>query len=142
MARNRREDVEEEINNTFIIPNNFMDSGKIFQGMFEIRNVVEAIIAVVVIGYSMFHLLTIDIKMKLVIMIVVLVPIGISALIGFQGDSITLFIKKLFLFIRNKRKLRYRRIKKNVEKTSTKTKTRAINKKTKSKTKTKKAWAC
>ncbi|WP_289422296.1 hypothetical protein, partial [Thomasclavelia cocleata] len=125
MARNRREDVEEEINNTFIIPNNFMDSGKIFQGMFEIRNVVEAIIAVVVIGYSMFHLLTIDIKMKLVIMIVVLVPIGISALIGFQGDSITLFIKKLFLFIRNKRKLRYRRIKKNVEKTSTKTKTRA-----------------
>lgn len=139
MARNRREDVEEEINNTFIIPNNFMDSGKIFQGMFEIRNVVEAIIAVVVIGYSMFHLLTIDIKMKLVIMIVVLVPIGISALIGFQGDSITLFIKKLFLFIRNKRKLRYRRIKKNVEKTSTKTKTRAINKKTKSKTKTKKA---
>lgn len=139
MARNKREDVEEEINNTFIIPNNFMDSGKIFQGMFEIRNVVEAIIAVVVIGYSMFHLLTIDIKMKLVIMIVVLVPIGISALIGFQGDSITLFIKKLFLFIRNKRKLRYRRIKKNVEKTSTKTKTRAINKKTKSKTKTKKA---
>lgn len=138
MARNKRDNSEEEINNTFVIPNNFMDSGKVFQGMFELRNVIEAIIAVGIIGYSMFHLLNMELKIKLVIMVVVLVPIGVGALIGFQGDSITLSAKKLFLFIRNRRKLRYRRIKKNVEKANAKGKTRAINKKTKSKTKTKK----
>ena len=139
MARERKEDRDNEINNTFYIPNNYTDSGRVFQGMFEVRNVVEAIAACVILGYLLWSFLTFEIKMKIVVMAAVLIPIGILALIGFQGDCLTKFFKTIFMFLRNKRKLRYRRIKKNVEKTSSRGKQKATNKKAKSKTKTKTA---
>lgn len=139
MARDRRKDNDdEEFSNVFYIPNNYTDSGRVFQGMFELRNAVEAIALVVILGWLMWNLLSLDVGMKLVVMGVVLLPIGILALIGFQGDSLTRFIKTLFLFLRNKRKMRYRRIKKNVEK-ETSSGTKATNKKKKSKTKTARA---
>lgn len=42
---------EKEFNTTFAIPANYTDSGKIFGGMLEPRNAVEALILILAIGY-------------------------------------------------------------------------------------------
>lgn len=139
MARDRSDNRDDEINNTFYIPNNFTDSGRVFQGMFELRNVIEAIILCGIIGYFLWTILGFEIKMKIIVIAVVILPLGILALIGYQGDCLTKTIQTVFLYLRNKKKLRYRRIKKNVEKTNSGTRQKATNKKNKSKTKTKKA---
>jgi hypothetical protein len=119
MAKNKSEDYDEPLDNTFYIPNNFTDSGRIFQGMFEIRNVFEAIGVSAVLGFLLFN--TIQMKnegTKLLIVIGIVAPIGIASLIGYQGDSLSRTIKRLFLFLRNRKKMRYRRIRSNAEKTA------------------------
>ena len=42
---------EKEFNTTFAIPANYTDSGKIFGGMLEPRNAVEALILILAVGY-------------------------------------------------------------------------------------------
>lgn len=42
---------EKEYNNIYAIPANYTDSGKIFGGMLEPRNAIEAAIVVILIGY-------------------------------------------------------------------------------------------
>ena len=41
---------EKEFNTTFAIPANYTDSGKIFGGMLEPRNAVEALILILAVG--------------------------------------------------------------------------------------------
>ena len=132
----RNEDRDDEINNTFYIPSNFTDSGKVFQGMFEVRNVIEAGILVVILGYTIWNLLPFQNATKIILLAAIVLPTGILALVGYQGDCLSKIAKSIFTFFKNKRKLRYRRIK-NVEKASLRGKAKATNKKAKSKTKTK-----
>lgn len=42
---------EKEYNNIYAIPANYTDSGKIFGGMLELRNTIEAALIVIIIGY-------------------------------------------------------------------------------------------
>ena len=46
---------EKEFNTTFAIPANYTDSGKIFGGMLEPRNAVEALILILAVGYDDRH---------------------------------------------------------------------------------------
>ena len=50
---------EKEFNTTFAIPANYTDSGKIFGGMLEPRNAVEALILILAIGYPELMLIPI-----------------------------------------------------------------------------------
>ena len=43
---------EKEFNTTFAIPANYTDSGKIFGGMLEPRNAVEALILILAVGFD------------------------------------------------------------------------------------------
>ena len=42
---------EKEFNNTYAIPANYTDSGKLLGGMLETRNTIEAIIMLGLVGY-------------------------------------------------------------------------------------------
>jgi hypothetical protein len=101
---------EKEFNNIYAIPANYTDSGRLMGGMLEIRNTVEAIILVGVIGYPELMWLPIPGTMKIVVMTVTLLPLGILALMGIAGDSLFQYAGHMIRHWTHRRKLHYRRI--------------------------------
>lgn len=67
---------EKEFNNTYAIPANYTDSGKLLGGMLETRNTIEAIIMLGLVGYPEIAWLHVDTTAKVVIMTVTLIPLG------------------------------------------------------------------
>ena len=103
---------EEEQAMSFLIPTNFTDSGKLFNGMIDTRNAIEAVVLVGGLG-KLEQLILFDMlgfKIAIIVMIVTLSPILIGTVIGINGDCFTIFMKTFFTFLKNKRKLRFRRI--------------------------------
>lgn len=103
-------DSEQEYNTTYAIPANYTDSGKLLGGMLEVRNTIEAIIIVGLIGYQEVAWLHIDTTIKIVIMVVTLIPIGVLALMGLGGDSLFQYAGHIIKFWGARRKLHFRRI--------------------------------
>ena len=58
---------------TYFIPANFTDAGRIF-GLFEIRNMIEAIIMGVPIIFICAYLLPFDLTTKIIITLIIFVP--------------------------------------------------------------------
>lgn len=112
-SRDRGYDREDEINNTFFIPANFTDSGRIFQGMFEVRNVIEAIVFGGGFGWIAWNLFDLEFKLKFVLVFGIAGPIGVFSLLGYHGDCMTRLVQTVFTFLKDRRKMRYRRIKTN-----------------------------
>lgn len=79
---------EKEFNTTFAIPANYTDSGKIFGGMLEPRNAIEALILILAVGYPELMLIPMATTIRIVVMTVTLIPIGILAAMGIDGDSL------------------------------------------------------
>jgi len=65
---------EKEFNTTFAIPANYTDSGKIFGGMLEPRNAVEALILILAVGYPELMLIPMATTIRIVVMTVTLIP--------------------------------------------------------------------
>ncbi len=110
---NKEKDEEEVV--TFFIPNNFTDSGKILDGMVSLRNALEAVFLTFLLYLLEKNILfpLVEIRLGILIMAVTLIPVFISCVIGINGDCFTIFVKSLFVYLKNRRKLRYRRIEKN-----------------------------
>ena len=90
---------EKEFNTTFAIPANYTDSGKIFGGMLEPRNAVEALI-----------LISMATTIRIVVMTVTLIPIGILAAMGIDGDSLFQYAGHIICYLAHRRKLHLRRV--------------------------------
>ena len=101
---------EKEYNNVYTIPANYTDSGKLFGGMLETRNTVEAVFLIALAGYPILRYLPVSPTAKIVIMTVILLPLGIFALMGINGDSLLQFAGHMLRFWLHRRKLHYRRI--------------------------------
>lgn len=101
---------EDEFNTTFYIPQNYTESGKIFGGMFETRNLVEALLFFAIIGYTEFRLINLPIAAKAVIMLLTIFPPVILALTGIDGYPLSQYIENIFKYLTNKRKLHFRRV--------------------------------
>ena len=136
----KKEDDEEQAY-TFFIPNNFTDSGKILDGMVDLRNAIEAAVICFVlfkieklIFFSFFST-----TVAIILMMVTIIPIGALCVIGINGDCFTVFIKTLFTYLKNKRKLRFRRIYTDAKKKQISGSGRKTTKKTTSKSATRKA---
>ena len=93
---------EKEFNNTYAIPANYTDSGKLLGGMLETRNTIEAIIMLGLVGYPEIAWLHVDTTAKVVIMTVTLIPLGVVSLMQ--------YLSHIVRFGLNRRKLHYRRI--------------------------------
>ena len=65
---------EKEFNNIFAIPVNYTDSGKVLGGMFELRNVIEAIILLLIVGYPELRLIPMSGTVRIIVMAVTLIP--------------------------------------------------------------------
>lgn len=101
---------EKEISNTYAIPANYTDSGKLLGGLLEVRNTIEAIFVLLLVGYPELMWMDIATTIKVVIMTVTLLPLGVVALMDVGGDSLFQYIGHIIQFGLKRRKLHFRRI--------------------------------
>lgn len=101
---------DKEINNIYVIPANYTDSGKLFGGMLEPRNTVEAVLLVALVGYPELAWLPISTTIKVVIMTLTLLPLAVVALMGIGGDSLLQYFAHITRYWIRRRKLHFRRI--------------------------------
>lgn len=101
---------EREYSNVYAIPANYTDSGKLLGGMVETRNAVEAIALVILVGYPELMWIPMPTTIRIVVMTVTLIPLGVLAVMGIDGDSLLQYLGHIFSFWKNRRKLHFRRI--------------------------------
>lgn len=99
MGKNEHEEFD-----VYVIPPNFIENGKIFGGMFKLRNALEAGFLA---GIAIFFVWKIGISLttKIIILCVTALPLGIFGLIGIEGESLTEFVINVFRFIKRRRVL-------------------------------------
>ena len=90
---------------TYHIPANFTDAGRVL-GLFEIRNVVEAVLLAVPALYLCLALLPLSLTPKIVVTFVVVIPVGGFALTGIRDDSLTRWLKGWWSW-RKRRRIMY-----------------------------------
>ena len=101
---------EREYSNVYVIPANYTDSGKLFGGMVETRNAVEAGALVILVGYPELMWIPMSVTIRIVVMTVTLIPLAVFGFMGIDGDSLLQYLGHMLSFWRNKRKLHFRRI--------------------------------
>ena len=101
---------EKEYSNVYAIPANYTDSGKLLGGMVETRNAIEAMFLIGLVGYPELMWIPVTATIKIVIMTVTLLPLGVVAVMGIDGDSLLQYLGHIIAFWANRRKLHFRRI--------------------------------
>lgn len=131
MSNTNNEMFDEENPDLYTYPNNFQNTGRILSGMIETKKLMEALVVSGVLGLIEYVLLSsMDMMSMIAIMVVTVGPVLILGVVGIGGDSLSEFAKKVIDFMKNKRKLRYRRIVKDAKTTTSRSKSRPTNKKT------------
>jgi hypothetical protein len=92
---------------SYVIPPNFTDAGRVL-GMFETRNLIEAVVLTVPIAYFSLALLPFSLTTKLIVTISLAVPIGGFGLIGIGGDSLSRWLKSWWIWRKQRRYIFYR----------------------------------
>lgn len=101
---------EKEYNNIYAIPANYTDSGKIFGGMLEPRNALEAAVLVLLAGYPELMLIPMPGTIRIVVMTITLIPLAVISMMGIDGDSLFQYIGHIFRYFLNRRTLHFRRV--------------------------------
>ena len=73
---------------SYYIPTNFTDAGRVM-GLFELRNLAEAVILTLPALYLCLAFLPLDMMSKLVVTLSIIVPLGGFGLIGISDDSLS-----------------------------------------------------
>ena len=74
----------------YYIPPNFLTSGRLFGGMIRVRNAIEACVLVLLTGLPIIRL-PLSLTARIILLCLIPLPLGIFAVIGFDGDSLTEF---------------------------------------------------
>lgn len=72
-------------------------------GMLKARNVIEAGILVVVIGVPVFVCLPLSLTARIIILCFTALPLGLLAIIGIAGESLSSFLFIFLKYLRNRR---------------------------------------
>ena len=89
-------------NDLYYIPPNFIEGGTLFGGMFKTRNVVEAGIVAAAVGIPVLSL-DLTLTIRIIILCVTALPLGLFALIGFSEECLSSFVAGIIQFLRNRR---------------------------------------
>nr|WP_296467400.1 ATP-binding protein [uncultured Acetatifactor sp.] len=87
----------------YVIPPNFVDTGTFFGGMFKARNVIEAGILAGGTGIPVFLFLPAGLTVRVIVLCLTSLPLGLFALIGISGESLTSFLAIFLKYLRNRR---------------------------------------
>ena len=86
----------------YIIPPNFIEGGTFFGGLLKARNAVEAVILILAVGIPVFSL-SLPVTTRIIILCLTALPLGLLALIGVSGESLSAFIFAFFKYLKNRR---------------------------------------
>lgn len=89
-------------NDLYYIPPNFIEGGTLFGGMFKIRNVIEAGILAVAVGVPVLSL-ELTLTVRIIILCLTALPLALFALVGFSGECLSSFVMGIFKFLKNRR---------------------------------------
>ena len=95
------------MNETYYIPTNCTDAGRVM-GLFEIRNMVEAVLLTLPILYLCVILLPLSLTPKIMVTLTVIVPVGGFGLIGISDDSLTRWLGCWWRWWKSRRLIFYR----------------------------------
>ena len=95
------------MNETYHIPANFTDAGRVM-GLFELRNLVEAVLLVLPVLYFCMVLLPLELTAKITVTLIIIVPLGGFGLIGVRDDSLTRWIAAWWRWRKKRRLMTYR----------------------------------
>ena len=95
---------DEETDQIYYIPSNFIDTGTLFGGMVKLRNMIEAAAAAIVAGLPILRL-HISATAKIIIACFTVLPLGLFAVMGVSGESLSSFIVGFIKFVKNRRVL-------------------------------------
>lgn len=101
---------DKEYSNVYAIPANYTDSGKLFGGMVDTRNAVEAVLLLAAVGAPELFWIPMSGTIRVVAMTVTLIPLGVVAVMGVDGGSLFQYIGHILRFWSHRRKLHFRRI--------------------------------
>lgn len=94
-------------NETYYIPTNFTDAGRVM-GLFEIRNLIEAVLLTLPILYLCLAFVPLALTPKIIVTLTVLVPVGGFGLIGISDDSLTRWLSSWWRWRKGRRLITYR----------------------------------
>jgi hypothetical protein len=94
-------------NETYYIPTNFTDAGRAF-GIFEMRNLVEAVVLTLPVLYLCVAYLPLALTPKIIVTLSIAVPVGGFGLIGINDDSLTRWLKSWLQWRGRRRFMFYR----------------------------------
>ncbi len=89
------------------IPSNFTDAGRVM-GLFEIRNLVEAVLLSIPALYLCIAFLPLALTPKIIVTLSVIVPLAGFGLIGISDDSLTRWLGAWWRWRRRRRVFFYR----------------------------------
>ena len=89
------------------IPTNFTDAGRVM-GLFELRNLVEAVVLTIPVLYLCIAFLPFALSTKIMVTLVVIVPVGGFGLIGGNDDSMTHWLEDWWRWRRSRRIILFR----------------------------------
>lgn len=89
------------------IPTNFTDAGRVM-GLFEIRNLVEAVILTLPVLYLCIVFLPLPLTPKIVVTLVIVVPLGGFGMVGISDDSLTRWLGSWWRWRRGRRLITFR----------------------------------
>ena len=101
---------DREYSNVYAIPANYTDSGKLLGGMLEVRNAIETVILVALVGYPELMLISMPATVRIVVMTLTLLPMAVVSVMGIDGDSLFQYLGHILTFWVRRRKLHFRRV--------------------------------
>ena len=73
-------------------------------------NAIEALILIVLVGYPELMLIPMPSTIRIVVMTVTLIPLGVVAMMGIDGDSLFQYLGHIIYYFVSRRKLTFRRV--------------------------------
>ncbi len=100
--------MEDERNNVYLIPDNFIDESRVFNGMFKLRNFLEAILLSAPLALITSAVAkAAPINIRIMIVVGVALPLFLLCIIGIGGDSFLTYLSHLTSYRKNKKIMLY-----------------------------------
>ncbi len=89
------------------IPTNFTDAGRVM-GVFEVRNLVEAVLLTLPVLYLSIVFLPLSLMPKIVVTLLIVAPLGGFGLVGISDESLTRWVGIWWRWRRHRRLITFR----------------------------------
>ena len=87
---------------TYVIPENFIDSGRCLHGMFKTRGLVEGLILGGVAGFIAFLFPIKEIETRIPVILCTAAPFFGLGVVGINGDPLSVFLKYAYTWVKSK----------------------------------------